>query len=123
ANGVQHEDPLGGGNERRVLGGDVRVGGDVTQERQAEPARLAKVIDVTGVQGIERAIHHRHPLAVASELLETDDQCRPSPSGGRSSGRRPSPRRSPTPRGRPPWAPSGPPPPSPPPRHPTPASD
>ena len=43
-----------------MLGAHVAVRRDVAQQRHAELARGAEVLDVPAVQRIEGAVHHRH---------------------------------------------------------------
>src|SRR5204863_8949698 len=60
--------------QRHVLRAHIPIRGDVAQQRHVQlPGRGAEVLDVTAVQRVERAVHHRHLLPVLVQLLESDD--------------------------------------------------
>src|SRR5205823_8224284 len=62
--------------ERLVLARDVLVGGDVAENRWAEPGRRLKVDDVARMDRVEGPVHHRHLPAVTAEILRRENHRR-----------------------------------------------
>src|SRR6476659_5547961 len=74
ADGIHDRRALLLGKKRRMLGPHVAVGCDVAQQGNVELfGGRTEVLDVAAVQRIERAIDHRHFLAVVLQLIEGDN--------------------------------------------------
>src|SRR5260221_12331753 len=81
---VDHQPPLVLPKERGMLTRHPRIGCDVAQHGQAERRCGPEVRDMAGMDRIEAAIHHRHPLLAASEVRRRHDHLWPSRFGATS---------------------------------------